>query len=161
DDGKRCTFLDQQGYAWVSHCNSNNRVERNNSITIRHYGFPVPDTYTKDGQEYQLHPSNWKLHGKFTQNPVIVIEYVQSYGEHLKVVFLSSKDGSLTEINRRKGATRKVFQRARQWAESTKDTNDDYHINGRRVSELYDSILYEIISDLASQDYNQQTGEKS
>jgi len=149
-DYERYKFLDQQGNAWVSYSNSYNRVVKDNYTTLRHHGFPVPETYAKEGKERVLQHIYWKMHGNFTENAVIVIEF----SEHLQLAFLSYKDGSLVEIHRRKTVFKKLFQRAKERAESTKDINGEYHIGNNSSHRLNDSDLYTLLSEILTEEYH-------
>jgi hypothetical protein len=133
-------------------------VVKDNYTTLRHYGFPVPETYAKEGKERVLQHIYWKMHGNFTENTVIVIEF----SEYLQLAFLSHKDGSLVEINRRKTVFKKLFQRAKERAESTKDADGEYHIGNNTSRRLDDTDLYILISDILTEEHNasHQDGEK-
>jgi hypothetical protein len=152
-------FVDPNGYIYVSYISSE-KADRSNYYTIKHYGFPVPTSYNRDGNDHRLDPYYWYIHGDFKTNAVIVIDYHESYGDHLHVAFIVSKDESMVEINRRKGDIQKLFKRARAKAEASKDAKGAYHLHDDITTyQLYDSHLYAIISEMLSSEYNQQKQE--
>jgi len=148
--GDTYSFVDPKGYIYLSYSTSD-KVELSHCQTIKHWGFPVPAILQHGEKEHQLDPYYWYIYGDFTKNAVIVIDYHESYGEHLHVAFIVGKHGSIVEINRRKGDIQKLFKRAREKAEATKDASGAYHLaDGITTYQLYDSNLYSIISDLLS-----------
>ncbi len=157
--GVHHTFLDPRGYVHIA-SSSSEKSDLSNYYTIKHYGFPVPTTYHYNEQDVRLDSSFWYIHGSFRNNAVIVIDYQQRYGDQLHVAFIVSKDGSIVEINRRKGAMQKLFKQAREKAEASKDREGYYHLpDDITTYQLYDSHLYTIISDLLSSEYDQRKQE--
>ncbi len=145
-------FLDPKGYIHLSHTFSN-RCEQSNVDTIKYWGFPVPVALTRGNMDKILDPSNWHIYGNFRQNKAIVIKYREYYGDHLVVAFLVYKDGRIVELNKRKGDIQKLFKRAREKLEATKDAHGAYHLgNGWTTYHIEDGHLYPVISDLASAD---------
>ncbi len=90
---------------------------------------------------------------------MIVLTYHSSY-QGLSLVFLSCKDGTITEINRRMKEFRTLFKQAKEIGEATKDDKNFYHIGGYESSNLYESHLYIIISDIATQEYRAKVREE-
>lgn len=152
---KTYTFLDSRGYVYTSYDNSANDLRLSNSETLRHYGFTVPQYYLLDGKQKRLDPSDWRIHGNLTENSVIVIEYKESYGDQLHVCFLTSRDGGCMEMNKRRKEIRTLFKQARDIAEASKDQQGYYHIGDYTTYQLFDSHLYDIISDLASHEHDE------
>jgi hypothetical protein len=149
-------FLDPKGYIHLSYTASN-RCEQSNFHTIKYWGFPVPLALTRGGKDIILNSSNWHIYSNFRQNKAIVIKYHEYYGDHLVVAFLVYKDGRIIELNKRKGDIQKLFKRARETLEETKDTQGAYHLgNDWTTYRLEDGHLYPVISDLASADYDKQ-----
>ncbi len=148
-------FVDPKGYIYIS-SPSSEKSDLSNYYTIKHYGFPVPATYHKGDQDIRLDSYYWYIYGNFRNNSVIVIDYHEHYGDQLHVAFIVSKDGSFVEINRRKGDMQKLFKRAREKAEASKDRQGYYHLpDDITTYQIYDSHLYTIISDLLSSQYDQ------
>jgi hypothetical protein len=146
-------FLDADGYVYLTDQNTDD-PRQNNYETLLHYGFLPPITYRRGDKEWDLKRHTWwSLYGNFRQNPVIVAHYYQLVDPPLEVGFLLSKDGTLVELNRRIDNTRRLFDLARRRAEATRDQRGYYHGGRVRRTTLSDSILYALISDIASEEY--------
>ena len=149
-------FLDPKGYIHLSYTSSN-KCEQSNFYTIRYWGFPVPTTLTRGNVDKILNSSNWHIYGNFRQNKAIVIKYHEYYGDHLVVAFLVYRDGRIIELNKRKGDIQRLFKRAREKLEATKDSQGAYHLgNDWTTYHIEDGQLYPVISELASANYEGQ-----
>jgi hypothetical protein len=146
------SYVDPKGYIHLSYTSSA-KCEQSNYDTITYWGFPVPATVTRGDKEKILTSSYWHLYGNFRENQAIVIKYHEYYGDHLVVAFLVFKDGTILELNKRKGEIQKLFKRAREKLVSTKDSKGVYHLGeGWTTSMIEDGHLYPVIADLANAD---------
>ncbi len=151
--GNYYAFLDSDGYVYTTYQNSDdNNPQKSDYDTLQYYGFPTLTSYTYKGEEKALDISYWNIYGNFRENDVIVLTYHHSYAG-LSLVFLSCKDGTITEMNRRMKEFRDLFKRAKDIGEATKDDKGYYHVGDYASSNLYESHLYMIISDIATKEY--------
>jgi hypothetical protein len=122
--------------------------------TILYWGFHFPD----DEKPYERY--NWRIYGNITTDQAIVIEYTpRSYEQIKETAFLVYKDRAALELNKRRGDIRKLFAKARETIEATKDEKGYYHPYkdaGEWISQLYDSHLYRVI---ASQEHARLSSE--
>jgi len=148
------SYRDSKGYIYLSSTATDKAAERSNYDTALHWGFIVPGTFLRNGEDHKLASSYWSIYGNFRKNPVIVIEYWEGYGERLRVAFLSDQAGNLAELNKRKGDIRKLFSQARAQVDATRDEQGRYHIGDSEddwtTYQIVDSHLYRVISDIAS-----------
>jgi len=84
---------------------------------------------------------------------VLVLEYNQSWGDHIKLLFLSYHNGEAVLLDKRKGQGRKWFIEAKKTIEATR-TGREYHWKGRDSYQIYTSDIYELVSQFASAEYD-------
>lgn len=137
-------FIDRLGYIYLTYSHTD-RAERSVYRTIKYHGFPVPESF--EGK--QLDGYNWHMYGNFRLNIAVVIEYRESYGDKLSVCWIAYKGSELVRLNRREKATQKLLKRARERIEATQNP-EGYLVVGARVSQIFDSHLYSVISDIVS-----------
>jgi hypothetical protein len=146
-------FLDREGHIVVSDPTSES-VSEDIYRTILYWGFHFPD----DEKPYERY--NWRIYGNITTDQAIVIEYTpRSYEQIKETAFLVYKDRAALELNKRRGDIRKLFAKARETIEATKDEKGYYHPYkdaGEWISQLYDSHLYRVI---ASQEHARLSSE--
>ena len=155
-------FLDGIGYINPSTRKDEiQSLKQSNRSTLNFYGYPVPLTLLLEGEteERRLDSSSfcWQMHGEFKKGQsVLVLEYNQPWGDHIKLLFLSYRHTSETVLlDRRKGQGYRLFREASRTIKATKDGNI-YRYKGRDSYKIYDSDLYELVSQLASSEYDQQ-----
>jgi hypothetical protein len=152
--GHTYAFSDSRGYISLSHSSWDaKQLAQSIYWTIKLHNFPLPEEY--NGQPLYQH--DWHLYGNFQMNAVIVIEYREEYGERRNIFFLASKDGTLIAINKRKKVFQKLWKQARERIEATKDKRGYYHLEDYSFSQVYDSHLFTIVSDMVSADTKQLT----
>lgn len=155
DYGDYYSFLDHDGYVHTTYTgNDDSTPPKSDYDTMQYYGFPTLASYSNKEQEKPLDRSYWHIYGNFRDNEVIVATYHSSYAG-LSLAFLSCKDGTITEINRRMKEYRELFKAAKVVAEATKDDKGFYHLGEHSSTELYESQLYAIIADIATKDYRE------
>ena len=60
--------------------------------------------------EQLLDSGSWQMYGEFKKGQsVLVLEYTQSWGDHIKLLFLSYHNGEAVLLDKRKGQGRKWF----------------------------------------------------
>jgi len=155
DYGNYYAFLDNDGYVHTTYTgNDDSNPPKSDYDTMKYYGFPTLASYSNKEQEKPLDRSYWHIYGNFRENEVIVATYHSSYAG-LSLAFLSCKDGTITEINRRMKEYRELFKAAKAVAEATKDDKGFYHLGEHSSTELYESQLYAIIADIATKEYRE------
>jgi hypothetical protein len=152
-------FLNPLGYIYPSFSNTENRdLNLSNAYTLKYYGYPVPSHVLLDTQteEKYLDSSFWQMHGEFRKGqPVLLLEYNQPYGDHIKLLFLSYRNGEATLLDKQRGQGRKWFIEAKKTIEATK-VGREYHWKGRDSYQIFTSDIYELVSTLASAEYDQR-----
>ncbi len=153
--GNYYSFIDSDGYVHTTYQGKDDSdPPKSDYETMNYYGFPTLASYTYKEKERPLDRSYWNIYGNFRENEVIVATWYSSY-VGLSLAFLSCKDGTITEINRRMKEYRDLFKAAKAVAEATKDTKGFYHVGEYSTGELRESQLYAIISDIATQEYRE------
>ena len=151
-------LIDPQGYIHTTQDNRDH-VERSTYHTLTHWGFPVPETISRNGKDITLYPHNWTIYGRFTLDPVVVIQYADTYG-NFHFVFAVYHDGTITELNKRKSDTQRLFRQAWGKIEATRDSSGEFHLgefySGKEemsVRQIYDSHVYQVIAHILSASY--------
>ncbi len=153
--GNYYSFIDAGGYVHTTYQGKDDSdPPKSDYETMKYCGFPTLASYTYKEKERPLDRSYWSIYGNFRENDVIVATWYSSYAG-LSLAFLSCKDGTIIEINRRMKEYRELFKAAKAVAEATKDTKGFYHVGDYATSELRESQLYAIISDIATQEYRE------
>lgn len=147
------TFIDGGGYVFLTDSGSETtRLERDIYQTLLYWGFKLPETVSRNGQERKLNDRAWSIYGDFRHLPVIVVKYKEYYGDHTEAVFFVYKDKLAVEVNKRLKAVQQVFQQAKAQIEATRDGQGGYHYgDGYTTYHLEESHLYWIVSELLSQ----------
>ncbi len=141
-------FLDPKGY--VSYTStSSKKSERSEYETIKHWGFPVMDSFLLGETTVELSPFRWYIHGDVKTHSVLVLENLE-YSSGTRRAFLSYKGGGCVFFTRRKGTMRSLWNQAMERLKAQKGDGSSY----------YESEIYEIIADLASREYEQHQKEK-
>jgi hypothetical protein len=137
-------FLDAEGFVSYT-TTSADRPERSDYETIKHWGFPVMDSFTLGETQVELSSWRWYIHGDPMSNSVLVLENLE-YSSGTRRAFLSYKGGRCVFFTRRKGAMRTLWNQAMEQLKALKGD----------VSSYYESEIYAIIADLASAEYDAQ-----
>lgn len=157
-------FLDAVGYIHPSTQHDDvHSLKQSNRHTLNYYGYPVPLKILLDGEqeERRLDSSSfcWQMYGEFKQGQsVLVIEYTQPWGDHLKILFLSYRNGEAILLDKKRGQGRKWFIEAKKQIEATK-VDGVYHYKGRNSYQFFHSDMYELVAQFASAEYDQQRKE--
>lgn len=149
---KQYRFVDADGYVFLTDSGSETtRLERDIYQTLLYWGFKLPETVTRNGQEKNLNDRAWSIYGNFRELPVIVIKYKEYYGDHTEALFFVYKDRLAVEVNKRLKAVSQVFKQARMQLEATKDRLGQYHYGDDHVTfQLEESHLYPVVAELLS-----------
>jgi hypothetical protein len=90
---------------------------------------------------------------------VFVIQFKETTGRHLNVVFLAYKNGTVLDItNRKSGEARRLFARVRDKLYACQ-VGSKWIIDGRTYNQIFDETRFRLISDIASQEYDCVQGE--
>lgn len=121
-------LIDTKGYIYtISPDLSQERESRDEFLTMRHWGFHVPEQVIYNGETVKLHASEWGIFGDI-HDPVIVGRNHHSRLHDSKTfAFLLYKDQEAKELNKRKGDIKDLFREARRRVEATKDEKGWYH----------------------------------
>jgi hypothetical protein len=150
-------FLNPLGYVYPAFSNRDTRdFNLSNPYTLKYYGYPVPSHVTLDTKtgERRLDSGSWQIYGEFKKGQsVLVLEYAQAWGDHIKLLFLSYRNGKAVLLDKRKGQGRKWFLEAKKAIEATR-VGREYHWKGRDSYQIYTSDIYELVSQFASAQYD-------
>jgi len=150
-------FLNPLGYIYPAFSYKDSRdFNLSNPYTLKYYGYPVPSTVLLESEteERRLDSGSWQMHGEFKKGQsVLVLEYTQAWGDHIKLLFLSYRNGEAVLLDKRRGRGRKWFLEAKKTIEATKEGRE-YHWKGRDSYQIYTSDIYELVSQFASAEYN-------
>jgi len=150
------TFLDPDGYVYLSTGGYSEKAEKDVFQTITHWQFSLPTTYTTPHGEMPLHRSEWKLYGDLPSASVIVAEHTSYSSPRFTAVFLAYKEGIYRELTKRDGEMKRLVQKARETVEATRGSDGQYHVGKYPTREVWDSQVYEVISAMESAVYNVQ-----
>jgi hypothetical protein len=78
----------------------------------------------------------------------------------MDIQFLAYKQGESIYLDRQKGATRTLYLKAKKQLDKSKDSNERYHYNKLWSYHLTGEILYTLIADLASSEYDKSKNER-
>lgn len=141
-------LIDGKGYIYtISPDLSHEREARDEYLTMKHWGFQVPEQIVYNEEVIPLHASEWHIFGDI-HDPVIVGRNHHSRLHDSKTfVFLLYQDREAKELNKRKGDIKALFQEARGRVEATKDERGYYRsldgyefCHGIEDYNLYDHI---------------------
>jgi hypothetical protein len=158
DGDKTHYFLSPRGTIYTSSTVNKDRPSESIVETLRYHRFQVPKEGEYRGQKIEFSWYHWSIHGEVAQDCVLIIEwhntYFPEYGRH---VYICYKDGETVPFNKRKGEHRKLYQQAKTQMEASRPgPYGDYIVRGRHVGGMWESCIYEIVSELASQARSQQ-----
>lgn len=121
-------LMDTRGHIYtISPEMSQTEAREDEALTMKHWGFQVPEQVVRDGEVIVLHRSEWSIRGD-VHNPVIVgINNQSHYHGNKTFAFLLYKDKEALELNKRKSDIRDLFREAKRRIEATKDENGYYH----------------------------------
>ncbi len=143
-------WIDAKGMIYLSTTTQDEKAQEYTGETLKHWGFILPKTGMYQGQEVELYENYFMIHGDVQNNSVVCITYHKPYGEYMDIPFLVYRDGPAAQINKRMG----IYQKAKAQHEATKDNRGYYHLHGREIAGLYESSVFEVVSDLASEAYD-------
>jgi hypothetical protein len=149
-------FLDAVGYLCPSTSEDDVRsLNQSKTYTLKYFGYPVPShiLLESETEERRLESGGWQIHGDFRNGQaVLVLEYTQPYGDHFKLFFLSYRNGEADLLDKRRGQGRKWFIEAKKTIEATR-VGREYRWKGRGSYQIFNSDIYELVSELASAQY--------
>ncbi len=160
DGDKTHYFIDKRGMIYTSSTTNKDKPSESITDTLRYYHFQIPKEGEHKGQKVEFSPYHWYIHGEVAQDCVLAIEWSHNYfPEYGKHVFICYKDGETEPFNKRKGEHRKLYQQAKQQMEASRPgPYGPYIVRGREVNGLWESCIYEIVSEIASAAYRAQHG---
>lgn len=145
-------WMDGKGMIYLTTTTQDQRAQEYTGETLKHWGFLLPKSGTYQGREMDLYENYFVIHGNLMENSVLCIEWSKPYGEREHIPFLVYKDREPMQINKRVG----IYQRAKEQHLATKDNRGYYHLHGREIAGLYESSIWEVVSDLASEEHDAQ-----
>jgi hypothetical protein len=153
-------FIDAKGKIYLSSTSQPDKPAESITETLRYWHFTVPQKGEYQGREIDFSVYHWQIHGEENKDTVLIIEWSNNYfPEYGKHVFICFKDGPTEPFNKRKGEHRKLYQQAKAQMEASRPgPYGPYIVRGREVNGLWESSIYEIVSELASQAYNATHG---
>ena len=153
-------YLDVKGIVHYSTTSNDNDPEESIEMTLRFYGFPVPDSIEASGEQIPLYAGNWYIHGDVRNQSVVVIEFIKRIDDYRHFPFLSYKQGEAVLLDKRRGNTRRLYLAAKKQHEASKDRRGYYHLHGREIGHFSETNVYYIVSDLASAEYDAKQQDK-
>ncbi len=147
-------YLDVKGIVHYSTTAHEDKPQESIEMTLRFYGFPVPESYTENDQPRELSGGDWYLRGDVRNQSALVIEYIKHLGDYRHIPFLTTKHGEAVFLDKRRGNTRRLYQAAKKQHEASKDRRGYYHLHGREIGNFYETDVYRIVSDLASAEHD-------
>jgi hypothetical protein len=146
-------FTDSEGYVYSTSTGSEHQPEKSPYYTLKHWHFPIPETVTRNGEEKQLNFWFWYIYGDVKKHSVLYIESDPRYSDEKGIGFLTTRDGECVEVNKRMKKFQKLWKRARERLEATRDENNEYHVGGHAVYGFYQSYINEMVSQIVSEEH--------
>ena len=146
EPGSRYTtylYLDRRGMVHYSTTAHDDDPEESIEETLRYYGFPVPDSYTESGQHIKFYGGQWYIRGDVKTHSVVVIEFIRNIDDYRHIPFLTTKQGDVVFLDKRRGNTRRLYQTAKKQYEAT---TSKYN--------RWESGIYTLVSELASAEHD-------
>lgn len=143
-------WIDAKGMIYLSSTTQDHKAQEYTGETLKHWGFKLPKTGMYQGREIDLYENYFTIHGDVQNNSVLVIEWSKPYGDREHIPFLCSQVREPIQINKRMS----IYQRAKAAHEATKDARGYYHIGQREIAGLYESSIWEVASQIASDEYD-------
>jgi hypothetical protein len=145
-------FKSPKGMIYTSLTTNKDKPSESITETLRYHHFQVPKEGEYKGQKIEFSYYHWYIHGAVQQDCVLIIEwqntYFPEYGRH---VFICTKDGETEPFNKRKGDHRRLYQQAKEQMEASRPgPYGDYIVRGRHVEGMWESCIYEVVSEIAS-----------
>jgi len=145
-------WIDAKGMIYVSSTTQDHKAEYYPGETLKHWGFILPTKGIFNGQEIEVYANYLTIHGDVQNNSVVCVELIKPYGEHYHIPFLCYQDRPALQINKRMS----IYQQAKGLVELSRDARGTYHVHDREISGFYDSTVFEVVSDIASDQYDAQ-----
>ncbi len=158
DGDKTHYFKSPKGMIYTSSTTNKDKPSESITETLRYWHFKVPQKGEQNGKEIDFSVYHWQIHGEVDKDCVLIIEwshnYFPKYGKH---VYICYKDGETEPFNKRKGEHRRLYQQAKAQMEASRPgPYGPYIVRGREVNGLWESCIYEIVSELASKANGEQ-----
>jgi hypothetical protein len=156
-------FLATTGYIHYSHSHQRpGEYPKGETCTLEYWGYPFPKSAADFGASagFAIWRYKFYMYGRPGTDAVMVLAYTYydnreqpEEGTKREYIFLSTRHGALTLLDRHQKATRELFKQARARAEATKDDEGYYHFENGPQSWMQESNLYPIIAQIKSEEH--------
>jgi len=158
EESRQFKFIDPEGYLVLTTAKSYGEPGPSIFETIKGWGFPLPETVTIGDTTIPLGNQGWAVYGDFRSNSVIVTLCTT---EKSTFPFLSYRKGACVYLDKRRGETKKLYLAARHHLRTSKDSEGRYRYKQYESDFLSSSVLYPLIADLASAQYDKPQQERT
>ncbi len=158
EESRQFKFIDPEGYIILTTAKSQGEPGPSIFETIKEWNFPLPELVTIGETTIPLGKREWAVYGDFRSNAVIVTLCTT---EKSTFPFLSYRKDTCVYLDKRRGETRKLYQAARHHLITSKSDDGRYRYKQYESHVLSTSILYPLIADLASAQYDKPQQERT
>ncbi len=144
-------FLDQRGIVYVSLPGPGHEETARESYaeTLKYWSFPVRQYIEKDGRHIETRSGRWNIYGN-PRKGIVIAHVWETYPDKADALFLLSKTGNVTQINKRKASHRQLFIEAKKRLEASKK-NGQYFIDGEGYNYIHEWHEYCMIAHMLNE----------